>query len=119
MQKENDILSSDKNLWEKVFNAANKNSSMIGDGSNYGDFLFVTVEGAKNEFSADKSKRSRPALSRLKRSRASSRRSRKISLAAQMRRVQIRPARARVLMPQAREWRAAEANQRSPPALRA
>ncbi|OFK22818.1 TlpA disulfide reductase family protein [Olsenella sp. HMSC062G07] len=53
MQKENDILSSDKSLWEKVFAGANKDSSMIGDGSNYGDFLLATVEGAKDTFSAD------------------------------------------------------------------
>ena len=53
MQKENDILSSDNALWEKVFNAANKDSAMIKDGSNYGDFLFKTVEGAKDEFTAD------------------------------------------------------------------
>ena len=53
MQKENDILSSDNALWEKVFNAANKDSAMINDGSNYGDFLLKTVEGAKDEFTAD------------------------------------------------------------------
>ena len=44
MQKENDILSSDNALWEKVFNAANKDSAMIKDGSNYGDFLLKTGE---------------------------------------------------------------------------
>lgn len=53
MQKENDILSSDNALWEKVFNAANKDSAMIKDGSNYGDFLLKTIEGAKGEFTAD------------------------------------------------------------------
>ena len=53
MQKENDILSSDNALWEKVFNAANKDSAMIEDGSNYGDFLLKTIEGAKGEFTAD------------------------------------------------------------------
>ena len=37
MQKENEIFSSDNALWEKVFNAANKDSAMIEDGSNYGD----------------------------------------------------------------------------------
>ena len=53
MQKENDIFSSDNALWEKVFNAANKESTMIEDGSNYGDFLLKTIEGAKDEFTAD------------------------------------------------------------------
>ena len=56
MQKENDILSSDNALWEKVFNAANKDSAMINDGSNYGDFLLKTIEGAKGEFTADELK---------------------------------------------------------------
>lgn len=52
MQKENDILTSNSNLWEKVFQSANKNSPMIEDGSNYGDFLLATIEGAKDEFTA-------------------------------------------------------------------
>lgn len=47
MQKENDILSSDSALWEKVFLAANKDMPMIEDGSNYGDFLLKTIDGAK------------------------------------------------------------------------
>ena len=53
MQKENEIFSSDNALWEKVFNAANKDSVMIEDGSNYGDFLLKTIDGAKDEFTAD------------------------------------------------------------------
>ena len=53
MQKENDILSSDSALWEKVFLAANKDMPMIEDGGNYGDFLLKTIEGAKDEFTAD------------------------------------------------------------------
>ena len=56
MKKENDILSSDNALWEKVFNAANKDSVMIEDGSNYGDFLLKTIDGAKDEFTADELK---------------------------------------------------------------
>ena len=67
MQKENDILSSDKNLWEKVFGAANKNSPMIEDGSNYGDFLLATVEGAKKEFSADEFKTLKSGAEQIKR----------------------------------------------------
>lgn len=47
MQKENDNLSSDSALWEKVFLAANKDMPMIEDGSNYGDFLLKTIDGAK------------------------------------------------------------------------
>ena len=52
MQKENDILTSNSSLWEKVFLSANKNAPMIEDGSNYGDFLLATIEGAKDKFTA-------------------------------------------------------------------
>ena len=52
MQKENDILTSNSSLWEKVFLSANKNTPMIEDGSNYGDFLLATIEGAKDKFTA-------------------------------------------------------------------
>ena len=51
MQKENDILSSDNALWEKVFSAANKDSAMIEDGGNYGDFLLKTIDSAEDKFS--------------------------------------------------------------------
>ena len=66
MQKENDILSSDKALWEKVFNAANKDSAMIEDGSNYGDFLLKTIDGAKDEFTADELKTLKAGAQQIK-----------------------------------------------------
>ena len=50
MEKENEILSTDKALWEKVFMASNKDTPMIEDGTNYGDFLLKTIEGAKDQF---------------------------------------------------------------------
>ena len=53
MQKENDILSTNSQLWEKVFLSANKNMTMIEDGKNYGDFLLDTIESAKDKFTAD------------------------------------------------------------------
>lgn len=56
LQKENEIFASDNALWEKVFNAANKDSAMIEDGSNYGDFLLKTIDGAKDQFTADELK---------------------------------------------------------------
>lgn len=56
MQKENGILSDDSKLWEKVFLAANKDTPMIEDGKNYGDFLLDTIEGAKDQFSAEEMK---------------------------------------------------------------
>ena len=56
MQKENDILAANSELWNKVFLSANKNSTMIEDGTNYGDFLLKTIEGAKNQFKANELK---------------------------------------------------------------
>ena len=53
MAQETAILSDNNALWEKVFLSANKGSSMIGNGSNYGDFLLSTIEGAKDQFKAD------------------------------------------------------------------
>ena len=66
MQKENDIFSSDNALWEKVFNAANKDSTMIEDGSNYGDFLLKTIDGAKDEFTADELKTLKAGAQQIK-----------------------------------------------------
>lgn len=66
MQKENDILSSDNALWEKVFNAASKDSAMIKDGSNYGDFLLKTIDGAKDEFTADELKTLKAGAQQIK-----------------------------------------------------
>lgn len=56
MQKENDILAANSKLWKKVFLAANKNNPMIEDGTNYGDFLLKTIDGAKDQFSKDELK---------------------------------------------------------------
>lgn len=66
MQKENDILSSDNTLWEKVFNAANKDLAMIEDGSNYGDFLLKTIDSAKDEFTADELKTLKAGAQQIK-----------------------------------------------------
>lgn len=90
MQKENEIFSSDNALWEKVFNAANKDSAMIEDGSNYGDFLLKTIDGAKDEFTADELKTLKAGHSRSRRSRTSSRAWRRSSPAVEARRVQAR-----------------------------
>lgn len=56
MQKENDILTANSALWEKVFLSANKENPMIEDGSNYGDFLLKTIEGAKDQFTPEEQK---------------------------------------------------------------
>ena len=66
MEKENEILSTDKALWEKVFMASNKDNPMIEDGTNYGDFLLSTVEGSKSDFSADEYKILKAAAEQIK-----------------------------------------------------
>ncbi len=65
MRKENDIFSSDNALWEKVFNAV-KDSAMIEDGSNYGDFLLKTIDGAEDEFTADELKTLKAGAQQIK-----------------------------------------------------
>ena len=51
MDRENEILSENTELWEKVFLTADKGMAMIEDGKNYGDFLLDTIESAKDQFS--------------------------------------------------------------------
>ena len=51
MDRENEILSENTELWEKVFLAADKGMAVIEDGKNYGDFLLDTIESAKDQFS--------------------------------------------------------------------
>ena len=51
MDRENEILSENTELWEKVFLAADKGMAMIEDDKNYGDFLLDTIESAKDQFS--------------------------------------------------------------------
>ena len=56
MAQENAILSANTELWEKVFMAADKGMTMQEDGKNYGEFLLDTIEGAKDQFTADELK---------------------------------------------------------------
>ena len=51
MDRENEILSENTELWEKVFLAADKGMTMQEDGKNYGDSLLDTIESAKDQFS--------------------------------------------------------------------
>ncbi len=53
MAQENAILSTDTALWEKVFASADKESSMIEDGADYGDYLLKAIDDAKAQFSAE------------------------------------------------------------------
>lgn len=55
-QEENEIFAKNKDLWDKVFLSANKDSGMITDGTNYGEFLKKTIESAKDKFTADELK---------------------------------------------------------------
>ncbi len=66
MQKENDILANNAELWKKVFLSANKNTPMIEDGTNYGDFLLNTIERAKDKFSAEELKTLKSEAERIK-----------------------------------------------------
>lgn len=72
MEKENEILSTDKALWEKVFMASNKDTPMIEDGTNYGDFLLKTIEGAKDQFTDEEYKNSLPVQNKSRKLRANS-----------------------------------------------
>ena len=56
MDAETAILTENSALWEKVFMSADKGSLMSEDGSNYGDFLLKTIDGAKDEFTEDELK---------------------------------------------------------------
>lgn len=66
LQKENEILGDNSALWEKVFLNANKNSTMIEDGTNYGDFLLGTIEAIKDEFNEDELKTLRDGANKIK-----------------------------------------------------
>ena len=67
MQKENEVLSADSQLWEKLFLSASKESPMIEDGSNYGDFLLATLEGAKDKFTAQELETLKTGAEQIKR----------------------------------------------------
>ena len=64
-EAENTILTENKELWEKVFLAADKGSAMIEDGSNYGDFLLKTIEDAKGQFSEEELKTLRAGAEKI------------------------------------------------------
>lgn len=70
--KENEILSSNSQLWEKVFMSANKDTSMIKDGTNYGDFLLNTIENGKDKFTADELKILKDGANQIKKLRINS-----------------------------------------------
>ena len=51
LAEENEILSANDALWEKVFASMDKNMTETTLSTNYGDFLRSAVEKAKDQFS--------------------------------------------------------------------
>lgn len=51
LAEENEILSANDALWEKVFSSMDKNVTETTISANYGDFLLSAVEKAKDQFS--------------------------------------------------------------------
>ena len=56
LEEENDILSANDALWEKVFASMDKNVTETTLSANYGDFLLSAVEKAKEQFSDEEYK---------------------------------------------------------------
>ena len=54
MEQENEILSENTDLWEKVYMEADKGSAMLENGKNYGDFLLDTIENAKDQLTMER-----------------------------------------------------------------
>ena len=56
LAEENEILSANDALWEKVFASMDKNVTETTLSTNYGDFLLSAVEKAKDQFSDEEYK---------------------------------------------------------------
>ena len=56
LAEENEILSANDALWEKVFSSMDKNVTETTISANYGDFLLSAVEKAKDQFSDEEYK---------------------------------------------------------------
>lgn len=56
LAEENEILSANDALWEKVFSSMDKNVTETTLSANYGDFLLSAVEKAKDQFSDEEYK---------------------------------------------------------------
>ncbi len=56
LAEENEILSANDALWEKVFTSMDKNVTETALSTNYGDFLLSAVEKAKDQFSDEEYK---------------------------------------------------------------
>ena len=56
LAEENEILSANDALWEKVFASMDKNVTETTISANYGDFLLKTIENAKDQFTEEELK---------------------------------------------------------------
>ena len=56
LAEENDILTANNELWEKVFASMDKNVTQTTLNNNYGDFLMDAVDNAKDQFTEDELK---------------------------------------------------------------
>ena len=50
MDQENEILSENTELWDKVFLAMDKNQAVQEESNNYGDLLLKTIENVRDQF---------------------------------------------------------------------
>ena len=53
LAEENDILTANDELWEKVFASMDKNVTQTTLNNNYGDFLMDAVDNAKDQFTEE------------------------------------------------------------------
>ena len=53
MDQENEILSENTELWDKVFLAMNKDLAVQEESNNYGDLLLKTIENARDQFTVE------------------------------------------------------------------
>ena len=53
LAEENDILTANNELWEKVFASMDKNVTQTTLNNNYGDFLMDAVDNAKDQFTEE------------------------------------------------------------------
>ena len=65
MEQENQILSENTDLWEKVYLEADKGMAMLEDGKNYGEFLLKTIEAVKDQFTEEELKTLQSAAEKI------------------------------------------------------
>lgn len=66
MAQENEILTEDSALWEKVFLSIDKDQQKLNEGADYGDYLLKAIDGAKEQFTADELARLNAAGEKIK-----------------------------------------------------